>query len=110
MNIVDSQARDLAVITPSNVAGISPSPISIYVGGTGNLTVITEAQYEKARIRVATGLNSTDAQIMTEAQAANPTVLTTLISACPVGFVLNARIRAVLSTGTTATLLVGYLA
>lgn len=107
MGIVDSNARDLVAITPSNVASIAPSPVAIYVGGSGNLTVITEAGYDKARARVATGINSTDAQIVAEAQVAP--ALTVLITACPIGFVLNCRVRAVLATGTTATLLTGYL-
>lgn len=51
----------------------------LYVGGTGNVTVTT-----------AKG-NSV------------------LFSACPIGFVINMGIRRVMSTGTTATLLTGYV-
>jgi hypothetical protein len=66
---------DGAVITTSDTADNYFS--AIYVGGTGNVTVVTEAG------------NSI------------------LISAVPVGVVLPIRVKQVKATGTTATLLVG---
>lgn len=71
------------VITPSNVTvfdnvGANPPPArSIYVGGAGNLTCIM----------------SDDSSV--------------LFSAVPAGTILPITVKQVLSTGTTATLLIG---
>ena len=70
-------AQDAAVITPSDSAYVDLN--GVYVGGTGNLTVITGAG------------NSV------------------LFSSIPAGTqIRNLAISKVMSTGTTATLIVGF--
>jgi hypothetical protein len=72
-------SEDAAVITPSDTAFVDLN--GLYIGGTGNLTVITGAG------------NSV------------------LFTALPVGTqIRNLHIVKVMSTGTTATLIVGFKA
>ena len=70
--------RDAVAITPSDTAQ-SNTFEDVYVGGTGDVKVTTEA--------------GTDVTF----------------KSVPVGFRLNIRVIRVFSTGTTATLMVGYI-
>lgn len=99
MNIIDFNARDAVTIVPSDTVSIATTPVSIYVGGTGALTVVTEASYFRAR---GADVAATDATIIAAAT-------TVVFTGVPVGFVLPCRVKAVKATGTTATLLVGFL-
>lgn len=75
MSTSDTTYGGAVAITPSDTAGNSFS--AIYVGGAGNVAVITE------------GGN------------------TVTFTAPPVGSIIPIRTQKVLSTGTTATLLIG---
>lgn len=65
-------------VVPSDTAA-QPELVGLYVGGTGNVTIVDSLGN------------------------------TTTLTACPVGFVLTMNIARVKATSTTATLLVGYL-
>lgn len=97
MSIIDAQARDLVVITPDNANLVNPTPVAIYVGGAGNLNVITEAEWN--RRRVSSDSISTTIGLCTQR----------LITGCPAGFILNCRVMVVMASLTTATNLIGYL-
>ena len=68
--------REAANITPSDTA--DHNLVGFYVGGTGDVTVVTDRGS------------------------------TVLFSACPVGTVIGLAIKRIKSTGTTATLLTGF--
>lgn len=97
MNIIDAQARDAVLVTKSdvNVHDI----IALYVGGTGDVSVITEAEYNRKKGYDDTRSVATVLALCT----------TVLFSAVPVGSVINLRIKQVRSTLTTATLMTGFL-
>ena len=67
-------------ITPSNTASLSPMPMALYIGGAGDVTVM-------------------------------PAVGTASVTfkAVPVGTTLWVSVRQVLSTGTSATFILGLL-
>lgn len=72
---------DCFVLTKSDTAEVSDRFVGLYVGGTGDITVINQSGQS------------------------------VVFTACPVGFELTCGgIKRVMSTGTTATLLVGFLA
>lgn len=72
-------ATDAFAITPSDVAEFTYVTRAIYVGGTGNITVIMQDGTQ------------------------------VLFAAVPTGYVLPVKVRQVLATGTTATNLVGLI-
>lgn len=82
-------ARFAAVISPSDTVAVAIGPggtyaKSLWIGGTGAVTVITAADQSNG------GLGTP-----------------VLISAVPAGTLLPIQVRAVMATGTAATLIVG---
>lgn len=80
---LDSPADRGFSITPDNDDDLALNTRMIYVGGAGDITVIMAGETNDAN--------------------------TLLFKAVPVGTVLPIRVRRVLATGTTATLLLGLL-
>ena len=93
---------DAQVVVPSDTVPLKTA-LSIYVGGAGNVTVITEAEYVRQfnNTRPATG-SASAATIMAACTAIT-------FTAPPVGSVLPIRVYAVKATLTTATLLLALL-
>ena len=79
--LLNSPLVDAFDITPSDVTVFEQATRAIYVGGAGNITVQMQS-YDDANTEVT-------------------------LSGVTVGTVLNIRVKKVLSTGTTATNLVG---
>lgn len=104
MGIIDEQARDLLIITPSDTVALAPAIIALYIGGAGNIVIVTEAKWNAAKALI-NAANPTASQIITQAIASALYVP----MAVPAGFILNCRIMAVLNSGNTATGMVGYL-
>lgn len=73
---ISNPARRLAAVTPSDTATININAAALYVGGTGNVAVVT------------TGGS------------------TVTFSSVPAGTILPVQVTQVLATGTTATLMV----
>lgn len=76
MSIFEDVPTDAAAITPSDTA--ENFAVALYVGGAGNVSVVTEAG------------------------------TTTLFSGVPAGTILPIRVVKVRATGTTATTIVGF--
>lgn len=79
LDLTSMVAGDAIPLTPLDATVYSPPLVGLYVGGTGDVTV-------KGR-----GGNAVT------------------FKACPVGFRLDMLISRVMSTGTTATLLTGFV-
>lgn len=77
--VVAASPMDAFVVTPSDVTVFSPAASALYVGGTGNVNVVTELG------------------------------TTVLFSAVPVGTFIPLRVTKVMSTSTTATLIVALV-
>lgn len=79
-NVREQLAHDAVAITPADTPSNDTWADGLYVGGAGNVTVITNAGS------------------------------TSLFSSVPAGTILPVKVRTVKSTGTTATLIVGFRA
>lgn len=99
MSTMDNSFKDAAAITPSDTVQLAKACLGIYVGGIGNVTVITYAEYARQK-------KITQSEVVATILAACTGVLFT---APPVGSIIPISAIAVRATGTTATLMVALL-